>query len=308
MADRGEGQRVRSPDQVVSTRGLAKDYGPTTALVDIDLVIPTGATYGLVGPNGAGKSTLLGILAGLRAPTAGTITIEATRQRIAFLPDTPRWDPWLTAFEVVDLARALTAPQLPVDRVADALGTAGLTEAAHRRNGGFSRGMLQRLGIAATLVSSPDLALLDEPSSALDPVGRREILDLIASMRGTATVVFSSHVLADVQEICNHIGILRRGQLIAQGPIADLLAGRAAAATRVMLERPEDARTVADQLVKHPWVLHAVTTGSTVTITSDDVSTVRRSLPAVLADAGVPIVSMSPADVTLEDVFLELTQ
>ncbi|WP_157965715.1 ABC transporter ATP-binding protein [Euzebya rosea] len=292
----------------VSTRGLAKDYGPTAALVDVDLAIPTGTTYGLVGPNGAGKSTLLGILAGLRRPSSGTITMEVARQRIAFLPDTPRWDRWLTAFEVVDLARTLTAPHLPVDRVMDTLEVAGLASAAHRRNGGFSRGMLQRLGIAATLVGSPEIVLLDEPSSALDPVGRREVLDLITSMRGTATVVFSSHVLGDVQEICTHIGILSRGRLIAQGPIVDLLAGRAASATQVTLENPADALIVSDRLEQQPWVLHAVADGTTVTVTSDDLVTVRRSLPAVLADAGVPIVAMAPADVTLEDVFLELTR
>lgn len=293
---------------VVTTRGLDKQYGETAALSGVDAAIPAGASYGLVGPNGAGKSTLLGILAGLRAPTGGTVTVETPPERVAYLPDTPRWDPWLTAFEVVDLSRALTAPALSADRVATALGIAGLAEHAHRRNGGFSRGMLQRLGIAATLVSEPDLVLLDEPSSALDPVGRREVLDLITSMRGTATVVFSSHVLADVQEICNHIGILHRGRLIAQGPIAELLAGRAASATLVSLEGPEDARVVEAHLSSQPWVLAVRTAGSTVTVTAEDSGVVRRALPAALAAVGVPVVSMAPVEVTLEHVFLELTQ
>ena len=130
---------------------------------------------------------------------------------IGVLPDTPLFDQWLTAREVVDLALFISTGAHNDTRVEDILTQAGIAEAADRAVGGFSRGMLQRLGLAASLVAGPDLVLLDEPCSALDPLGRREVLDLIARLRGDATVVFSSHILADVQEVCDTVGILREG-------------------------------------------------------------------------------------------------
>ncbi len=140
------------------------------------------------------------------------------------LADAPRFDPWLTGREVVELARHLTDRQGDVDGV---LEQAGLTEAASRRVGGYSRGMLQRLGVAAAIVGRPRLLLLDEPASALDPQGRREVLDLIARLRGSATVLFSSHILGDVQEVCDTVGVLDHGRLRFQGPLDELLVGAA---------------------------------------------------------------------------------
>lgn len=177
---------------MIRTDGLTKRYGSNLALESVDLDVPDGSVYGLVGPNGAGKTTLLGILAGLRRASEGSVDIAADPKAVAVLPDAPRFDPWLTGREVVDLARHLTAPDSPADRVDEVLGEAGLSDAADRTVGGYSRGMLQRLGVACTLVGSPRLVLLDEPASALDPLGRREVLDLIARMRGSATVLFSS--------------------------------------------------------------------------------------------------------------------
>ncbi len=297
-----------SAPAAVTTTGIVRQYGDTVALAGVDLEVPTGATYGLVGPNGAGKSTLLEILAGLRTPTSGRVEIAAPRHRVAMLPDTPRWDPWLTAYEVVDLARALVAPNLGTDAVHHALSTAGLADAADRRCGGFSRGMLQRLGIASTLVGDPELVLLDEPSSALDPVGRREVLDLVVALRGAATVIFSSHILGDVQEVCSHVGVLNKGHLVAQGPTADLLAGRAAAAMQVVLESAEDAIAVHERLERSAWASSTERDGTHVTVAADDLDTVRRHLPAALADAQVPVVATMPVEVTLEQVFLEWTR
>ena len=209
----------------VRTAGLRKVYGSTVALDDVSLEVAEGSVYGLVGPNGAGKSTLLGILAGLRRATSGAVEITTPRRRIAAMADTPRFDPWLTAREVVDLARTLTSPEAPRTAVDDALVETGLSAVAARRVGGFSRGMLQRLGIAAAIVSGPDLLMLDEPCSALDPLGRHEVLELVARLGRRSTVLFSSHILADVQRVCDTVGVLREGRLVYQGPL-DLLIGR----------------------------------------------------------------------------------
>lgn len=299
---------MTSSGYAVRTDRLVKRYGPTTALAGVDLRIPIGSTYGLVGPNGAGKSTLLGILAGVRTPTDGTVTIAANPSRVAVLPDTPRWDPWLTTFEVVDLARSLIAPDLPSERVEKAIEIAGLDDVADRRCGGFSRGMLQRLGIASTLVGEPELVLLDEPSSALDPVGRREVLDLITSMRANATVVFSSHILSDVQDVCSHVGIIHHGRLIAQGPLDHLLAGRDSLAVTVVLGDHRDASTVCERLKRASWPGRVELDRRAVTVISDSRSALRRQLPALLAEADVPVISLTPVEPTLEQVFLELTR
>ncbi|MEX1287368.1 MAG: ATP-binding cassette domain-containing protein, partial [Acidimicrobiia bacterium] len=133
---------------MIETVGLSKRYRDAVALDDVDLSVADGAVYGLVGPNGAGKTTLLALLAGLRRPTEGTIRVDADPMTVAVLPDTPRFDPWLTGREVVELAGHLVAPG--EDRVTEVVGEAGLSDAIDRRVGGYSRGMLQRLGIACT--------------------------------------------------------------------------------------------------------------------------------------------------------------
>ncbi len=291
---------------MITTHALTKRYGATTALDAVDLVVPDGSIYGLVGPNGAGKTTLLGILSGLRAPTSGTVTIDAAPSEIAVLSDTPRFDRWLRGSEVVALAQNLTDPTGSPERVAGVLDQTGLKEAANRRVGGYSRGMLQRLGIAATLVGNPRLVLLDEPASALDPQGRREVLDLIARLRGTATVLFSSHILTDVQEVCDTVGILGEGRLLFQGPLHQLLVG--SAVPRYFVRLRGNAAPVAAALRKARWVTSVETSeggGLVVQVTSlTDAETL---LPKALADAGAAVVSFGPEEVSLERAFLGLT-
>jgi ABC-2 type transport system ATP-binding protein len=140
----------------VTTSGLTKDYGGA-GLFDVDLRVPRGSVYGLVGPNGAGKTTLLSLLSAVRRPDRGTISMDIGRSQVVVCPDVPEFDRWLTAAEVVDLARSLVAPGADREAVAAALQTAGLADSAGRRVGGFSRGMVQRLGLACALVGAPEL-------------------------------------------------------------------------------------------------------------------------------------------------------
>lgn len=289
---------------MIETRALSKRYGPTTALEEVDLRVETGTVYGLVGPNGAGKTTLLGLLSGLRRPSGGTLHIDAPHSDIAVLPDTPRFDPWLTGREAVALAAHLTSGEGRVDAVVD---EAGLSDARDRAVNGYSRGMLQRLGVACTLVGSPRLILLDEPASALDPLGRREVLDLIARLRRSATVLFSSHILADVQEVCDTVGILDRGRLLFQGPIDELLVGSAVPRYTVRCRPPIAA--VAEALRPRPWVTEVEVTGpDEMTVAVRRLEDAETRLVAALAEAGARVVSLAPEAVTLERAFLELTR
>ena len=288
---------------MIRTEGLVKDYGENRALDLVDLKVSRGSVYGLVGPNGAGKTTLLGVLAGLRKATAGTVTIDTTN--VGVLPDTPLFDQWLTAREVVDLSYFMTTGDHDDDRVSEMLEQSGIADAADRAVGGFSRGMLQRLGLAASLVARPDLVLLDEPCSALDPLGRREVLDLIAKLRGDATVVFSSHILADVQEVCDTVGILRQGQLIFEGPLAGLLVGKAQPRYLVRLRPP--AGDVAARLAGIEWIedVTEVDPGLFRVIGSSLELMEERLVPA-LAAVEAHVVSLAPEAPSLEDVFLEV--
>jgi ABC-2 type transport system ATP-binding protein len=292
-----------SPPAVV-THGLRKVYGEHVALDDVDLVVPRGSTYGLIGPNGAGKTTMLSILAGLRQPTAGRFELGVERRQLGVLVDTPLFEPWLTAHEVVDLARHLVAPDLPVGRVDDVLAEVGLDEHAHRRNGGFSRGMLQRLGLASVLVGDPEVLLLDEPSSALDPAGRREVLDLIGRLAQTKTVILSTHILSDVQQVADVVGVIDHGRIAFQGPITALLA-QTAGALQVHVRPPAAALVAA--LRAMDWVREVEEQAPgrlRVVVTDQDAA--EAALPELLAETGSRLVAINPAT-DLETAFLEVT-
>ncbi len=293
-------------ESVLETDSLRKVYGGTVALDGVDLRVEAGSIYGLVGPNGAGKSTLIGVVAGLRRPTAGQVYLHVERRRMAVMPDTPGFDPWLTAREIVDLSRAMVAPELSVTTVDEALHEAGLADVAERRIGGFSRGMLQRLGIAATIVTGPELLVLDEPASALDPLGRYEVLELVGRLATRSTILFSSHILADVQRVCDTVGVLREGRLLYQGPLQALLTERVQPAYVVRVRPP--LAPVAEALRAAPWAAAVSDAGHgqlRVEVTS--VPDAERGIVEVLGRTGARVISVEPEAPDLESVFLELT-
>ena len=291
---------------MIRTTALSKKYGSKFAVDDVSVSVAPGSIYGLVGPNGAGKSTILGILAGIRRPTTGEFHLGAPASKVAVLPDTPQFEPWLTAREVVQLAKHLTAPDTPEARVEEVLVDAGIADAIDQRVGGFSRGMLQRLGLAATVVGDPEILLLDEPSSALDPSGRRDVLDLVAKLRGKATVMFSSHILGDVQEVCDSVGILQHGRLLYEGSIEGLLVGKAGLAYQVRLR--SGAEQVVAALSALDWVESVRSQGpASVRVVVTDAAAAEAALVPALAALGVPVVAITPETADLEDVFLELT-
>jgi ABC-2 type transport system ATP-binding protein len=291
--------------RIVTTAGLTKDYGGN-GLFGVDLAVPLGCVYGLVGLNGAGKTTLLSILSATRRPSAGSATVAADRRRIAVCPDVPDFEPWLTAREVVDLARSLVAPELGAAAVTTSLRTAGLADSADRRVGGFSRGMIQRLGLACALVSDPELLILDEPTSALDPVGRADMLDLVAAMRGHRTVIFSSHILADVQRVADHVGILRDGRLIYQGTARELM--DTYISPRWLIRIADDVEPVAAALAATGWATSVEPAGPDVLrVDATNMEAGERGIPAVIAACGARQVSCEPAAADLESAFLALT-
>ena len=293
-------------EPVLDTSALRKTYGPTVAVDDVDLRVSRGSVYGLVGPNGAGKSTLIGLIAGLRRPTAGTVSLHVERDRVAVMPDTPRFDEWLTAREVVDLSRTMLGARVPEGASDAALRDTGLGDVADRRVGGFSRGMLQRLGLAAAIVSEPDLLVLDEPASALDPLGRYEVLELVARLARRSTILFSSHILADVQRVCDTVGVLRAGRLLYQGPLEALLSERIQPGYLVRVRPPLEP--VAEALRAATWVSDVSDAGfGVLRVDVTSVPEAERGIVGALAGVGARVISLEPVTADLETVFLELT-
>lgn len=227
---------------ILATHDLTKRYGNAAAhpaaLDGVSLAVPEGGVFGLVGPNGAGKTTLLSIVAGLRSPTSGTVDLQVRPDELAVCPDVPEFEPWLTASEVLLLSASLAGNDAGGTEIAALLDQAGLTAAADRRVGGFSRGMTQRLALAATVVTNPRLIVLDEPCAALDPAGRVEVLDLITHLATRCTVIFSSHILGDVERVADSVGVLRLGRLLYQGPLETLLAEHVTPAWLVHIREP----------------------------------------------------------------------
>ncbi|MFP7697300.1 ABC transporter ATP-binding protein [Trueperella sp. LYQ143] len=271
------------PELIVSTHNLTKDYGTYRALNQINLAVPEGAIYGFIGANGAGKTTTIRILLGLISASSGHATVLGYSRGqlpcdpiadLAYLPDVPRISSWLTAKDaLITFAQLSGVPSdIAATRADSLLELVGLHR-THGTVGGFSRGMTQRLGIASALIGSPRLLILDEPTSALDPMGRAEVLEIISSLAGKATVIFSSHLLGDVQQVCSHVGLLDRGKLLAQGRLEEIL--ETIPATKSQLH---------------------------ITGEQDDLNTARELLSAAL-----PGLSITEEKASLQDVYLQAT-
>ena len=290
---------------VIETADLTRDYGGT-GLFDVTLSVPRGCVYGLVGPNGAGKTTLLSILGGTRRADRGQLRIAVPGSAMAVCPDVPAFDGWLTAREVVDLAVRLIGADRGVDAVGSALRTVGLGGDADRRVGEFSRGMIQRLGLACAIAGDPELVILDEPTSALDPAGRADILDLVSSMRGRRTVIFSSHILADVQRVADRVGVLRAGRLLYQGPTQSLIDDHLQ--PRWLLRVAGDITALLKEFDAQPWVVRVDRVGAdALRVDAVTVEDGERGIPLALAACRQRLVSCEPEAADLESAFLALT-
>lgn len=305
----------------ITVEGLRKQYrGGVVALDGLSMIVPAGSVFGLLGPNGAGKTTCLRLLAGLTRPTAGRAVVNGTvvaadaltvRRELGYLEQDPRAYRWMTGREQLAMLGRLhgLGGDALSRAVTEALERVDLADAADRRTGTYSGGMRQRLGIAGALVHRPPVIVLDEPVSALDPEGRRDVLALIASLRGETTVLFSTHVLADVERICDRVGILDHGRLVIEGSLAELLDRFALPVYRVEAEPGQAAalEALAVRLRAADWVTGAVVEHGLLTVAvADPERAARELLPAITAE-GLSVISVARARPTLEDVFLRLT-
>ena len=209
-------------DPIITISNLTKTYGNVIAVDGFNLKLERGSIHGLVGPNGAGKTTMLSIMSGLRKKTTGEINIGVPIDRIMLMPDTPEFFDFLTTREVVGLARSPFENEIHQDEVDQVIKKVGLIDSKDRRVGGFSRGMKQRLGLAVTIIGNPKLIFLDEPCSALDPIGRRDVLDIISTLKENSTILFSTHILNDIESICDSVTVVDEGKTLYEGNISEL--------------------------------------------------------------------------------------
>lgn len=218
---------------VLETYQLTKMYGSAVGCAEISLSLQSGEIFGFLGPNGAGKSTFVKMLVGLLRPSSGTgkmlgqpLGNPLSLRKIGFLPENFRYQPWLTGEEVLSFHADLygLSRALKKERIPQLLQEVGLTGKGRARVGTYSKGMQQRLGLACALISDPDLVFLDEPSSALDPLGRREVRQIMLKLRERGKTVFlNSHLLGEMEMICDRVAIVHHGRIVRQGSLADLL-------------------------------------------------------------------------------------
>ncbi len=230
---------------------ISKRFGDKQVLRDVDFTVPEHAVYGFVGQNGAGKTTTMKLVLGLLAADSGEILVNGEKvsfgenpvnRYIGYLPDVPEFYPYMTAAEYLNFCGAITGMDLQEckKRTEEMLALVGLAGEKHRIRG-FSRGMKQRLGIAQALLNRPKLLICDEPTSALDPVGRKEILDILVSAKEQTTVLFSTHILSDVEKICERFVLLHEGKILRQGSMEEMRKSCGQAGFEIELEREQDA-------------------------------------------------------------------
>ncbi|HEX4011154.1 MAG TPA: ATP-binding cassette domain-containing protein [Solirubrobacteraceae bacterium] len=294
----------------LEVRGLVKCYGELTAVGGVDLTVQTGDVYGYLGPNGAGKTTSLRMMLGLIRPTAGSVRLfgrdpmESVHalQGVAGFVEAPTFYPYLSARRNLEMLAAYDGGGA-ADRIDEALDTVELSGRQRDRVGGYSHGMRQRLGIAASLLRDPKLLLLDEPATGLDPAGMRDMRLLIHRLAGQGmTVLLSSHLLNEVEDVCNRVAIVRAGKIVYEGEIAALKRG---AGTRYWLQTTDDERALAVCRAQ-PGIEDVTTDHGRITFTADDAAA--GVLSQALVESGALIRAMAPQTVTLEDLFFSLTE
>jgi ABC-2 type transport system ATP-binding protein len=313
----------RMENYVIETNDLGKSFGDVQALRNVNLKVPRHSIFGFLGPNGAGKTTLMKILLGLARPTTGGGSIFGhdivkesiqIRERIGYLPQHPRFIEQMTAREnlLYTAKFFFSGPQAALTaRCDEMLELVGLEDKAGRPIKGFSGGEKQRLGIALAQINYPDLLILDEPASALDPLGRQAVLDVMSRLRKHTTIFYSTHILDDVQRVSDTVAILNKGKLVVNGPIEQILNRQDGTVYHVALHGASDL--VGDRLARLPWVIHkSVSRDNGIShwqiSVNDEKAAEKDLLRHLLADPDLTVVEFCRKRYELEDVFMDIVK
>jgi ABC-2 type transport system ATP-binding protein len=308
-------------EYVIDTQGLSKTYKGVNALQPLNLKVRRHSICGFLGPNGAGKSTTIKLLLGLSRPTSGTATIFGEdilthstdiRRRVGYLAQDPRYYDHMTARETLRFtARFFYAgpAKLIEDRIEQTLELVGLSDKADRSIKGFSGGERQRLGIAQAQINYPDLLILDEPAASLDPIGRRDVLEVMERLRKHTTIFYSTHILEDVQRVSDTVAILNHGRLIAQAPIEELISGNDGILYSLAMKG--DGTSAQKKITEQSWVnsVKVASTNGTSTLqvkVTDERIAEAELLRLVLTDPQTVVTEFGRKKHNLEEIFLEI--
>jgi len=293
---------------ILEANNLTKIYGSERAVNEVSFSLAEKSSTALIGPNGAGKTTTLSMLAGLLKPTTGKISLNGdehadVRKSIGFLPQYPQFFTWLTALEFTEMAAKLSGMDARSAKLEaqKTLEFVGLGDALKKKTGTFSGGMKQRLGLAQAIVHKPKLLLLDEPVSALDPVGRREIMNLLKNLQQNMTILYSTHILNDAEEMTDQLLFLRKGQLVEQGSLGDVRMKYDSPRYRVEFASEEDALNFA---ARAPWKVSYHGTSGFIDITNE-VPEMREVL-GYLAGSGLIVRKAERQTASLEEIFMKV--
>jgi len=303
----------------IRCEGLTKHYGAIAALDGLTLAVEEGSVFGFLGPNGAGKTTAVKLLTGLATPSGGKAWVSgeevtsssiSLRSKIGYLPEEPAFYNWMTGREFLSFVGELhhLPPRELRLRRDELLEMVDLEQAAGRKIGGYSRGMRQRLGIAQSMMNRPQVLFLDEPCSALDPVGRREVLSIIDLLRAEATVFMSTHILSDVERVCDIVGIIDHGRLVTESSMEELRERHARSVFEIQVE--ENATPLTSIFQSLPWIakVEMVTLNGepVIRLHATDVNQAKRELPRIVTSSGLTLLRYEVTAASLEDIFIGL--
>ena len=299
---------------MIRVTNLHKKFNTYHALKGINMTVKKGEIYGFIGRNGAGKSTTMNILAGLSRPTEGQCIVNGkdvsklrhpSELAIGYLPEDPKFYAWMTARETLDYLGNSGDHPMTKEAINDILDWVSLNKDADRRVGGYSRGMRQRLGIATALIKDPELLILDEPSSALDPEGRSDVLRLITELKQMGkTILFSTHILSDVERVCDTVGIIVDGRLTMQRPLAKVKREMIVPVYDIVLEEPPNPWLL-EALRKHPKISHLSSKETVLSVTTSEPEHFSLELMTFFASHRMEVSSFSKRKPDLEDIFLK---
>ena len=303
---------------IIEIDQVNKSFGEVSVIKDLSLRVEEHAVYGFLGKNGAGKTTTMKMLLGFLKPDSGEIKIcgekviygnARTNRYIGYLPDVPEFYGYMTPKEYLGLCGEITGLKKEVlqRRTVEMLQLVGL-EGNNRRIRGFSRGMKQRLGIAQALLNEPKLLICDEPTSALDPVGRKEILDILSIAKGKTTVVFSTHILSDVERICDSVGILDQGRLALQGKVADIKNSYRKDVIEVDLSSGYPIDRIMKLLKEKPYISEITSNDLRLHIQLSGQEKAASQVLRFLSEEEVPVLRYEIMEPSIENVFLEVVQ
>lgn len=297
--------------KLMEVQSLTKSFGKHVAVNDLSFSIEEGHCVALLGANGAGKTTTLEMLASLQKPTKGSVSFLGVekkdfREDIGYLPQYPVFFSWMNAVEYLVLMGELSgmSKAKATARADELLELLGIADAKKRKIGGYSGGMKQRLGIAQALIHEPKLLMLDEPVSALDPVGRREILELMKLLKETTTILFSTHILHDAEEVCDDVIMIHKGELAVSGSLSELR--KKHQEDVIVIAADENLETWAGSIESWDVVSKVISTNHKIEIYVKSVAEARTQLLAEINEKQLPITNFSVGRTSLEDLFMEV--